>query len=141
MEKKFFSPVIYIIAFLFIFSSCQTKKTKPEDKPPIPGVPQPPVIVQPEPPAGSPPNQPPPTVIEPKIITPNLPGSAIHKNEKFAVIFSGGGVKAWGHVAVLKELQKFKWPVSAVAGFEWGSDCFINPVLPEFAAKELAKWA
>lgn len=31
--------------------------------------------------------------------------------------------------------------LTKVAGFEWGSDCFINPVLPEFAAKELAKWA
>ena len=31
--------------------------------------------------------------------------------------------------------------LTKVAGFEWGSDCFINPVLPEFAAQELAKWA
>ncbi len=31
--------------------------------------------------------------------------------------------------------------LTKVAGFEWGSDCFINPVLPEFAAKQLAKWA
>lgn len=31
--------------------------------------------------------------------------------------------------------------LTKVAGFEWGSDCFINPVLPEFAAKQLSKWA
>jgi UDPglucose--hexose-1-phosphate uridylyltransferase len=43
--------------------------------------------------------------------------------------------------------QVFHWRMeifprlTKVAGFEWGSDCFINPVLPEFAAKELAKWA
>lgn len=40
---------------------------------------------------------------------------------KFGFIFSGGGAKAWAHIGVLKELQKLKWPVSAVAGFEWGS--------------------
>jgi len=28
--------------------------------------------------------------------------------------------------------------LTKVAGFEWGSDCFINPVLPEVAASELA---
>lgn len=40
---------------------------------------------------------------------------------KFGFIFSGGGAKAWGHVGFLKELQKLKWPVHAVAGFEWGA--------------------
>lgn len=40
---------------------------------------------------------------------------------KFGFIFSGGGAKAWGHVGFLKELQKLKWPVHSVAGFEWGS--------------------
>ncbi len=40
---------------------------------------------------------------------------------KFGFIFSGGGAKAWAHIGVLKELQKLKWPVSAVAGIEWGS--------------------
>ncbi len=40
---------------------------------------------------------------------------------KFGFIFSGGGAKAWGHIGFLKELQKLKWPVHSVAGFEWGS--------------------
>ncbi len=40
---------------------------------------------------------------------------------KFAFIFSGGGAKAWAHIGFLKELQKFKWPVHSVAGFEWGA--------------------
>lgn len=40
---------------------------------------------------------------------------------KFGFIFSGGGAKAWGNIGFLKELQKFKWPVHSVAGFEWGS--------------------
>lgn len=40
---------------------------------------------------------------------------------KFGFLFSGGGAKAWAHIGVLKELQKLKWPVSAVGGFEWGA--------------------
>ncbi len=40
---------------------------------------------------------------------------------KFGFIFSGGGAKAWAHIGVLKELQKLKWPIHSVAGFEWGS--------------------
>jgi NTE family protein len=40
---------------------------------------------------------------------------------KFGFIFSGGGAKAWAHIGFLKELQKFKWPIHSVAGFEWGS--------------------
>jgi NTE family protein len=40
---------------------------------------------------------------------------------KFGFIFSGGGAKAWGHIGFLKELQKLKWPVHSVAGFEWGA--------------------
>ena len=40
---------------------------------------------------------------------------------KFGIILSGGGAKSWAHIGVLKELQKLKWPISAVAGFEWGA--------------------
>lgn len=40
---------------------------------------------------------------------------------KFGFIFSGGGAKAWAHIGFLKELQKLKWPVHSVAGFEWGA--------------------
>ncbi len=40
---------------------------------------------------------------------------------KFGIILSGGGAKTWAHIGVLKELQKLKWPISAVAGFEWGA--------------------
>jgi UDPglucose--hexose-1-phosphate uridylyltransferase len=41
--------------------------------------------------------------------------------------------------------EVFQWRMeifprlTKVAGFEWGSDCFINPVLPEVAASELSK--
>ena len=40
---------------------------------------------------------------------------------KIGLIFSGGGAKAWAHIGVLKEIEKAKWPVHAVAGFEWGA--------------------
>lgn len=39
----------------------------------------------------------------------------------FGIIFSGGGAKAWAHVGILKEMQKYKFPVVSVAGIEWGS--------------------
>ncbi len=48
----------------------------------------------------------------------NLPNRVL---PKFGFIFSGGGAKAWAHIGFLKELQKLKWPVHAVAGFEWGA--------------------
>lgn len=53
---------------------------------------------------------------------PNTPVVMMNKTlPRFGFIFSGGGAKAWAHIGVLKELQKMKWPVHAVAGFEWGS--------------------
>lgn len=52
----------------------------------------------------------------------STPPVAIPKNTpKFGFIFSGGGAKAWAHIGVLKELQKLKWPIHSVAGFEWGA--------------------
>lgn len=39
----------------------------------------------------------------------------------FGILFSGGGARAWAHVGVLKEMQKYKFPVVAVAGIEWGA--------------------
>jgi NTE family protein len=40
---------------------------------------------------------------------------------KFGVILSGGGAKAWAHIGVLKEMQRLKWPITSIAGFEWGA--------------------
>ena len=39
----------------------------------------------------------------------------------FGIIFSAGGARAWAHVAVLKEMQKYKFPVVSIAGIEWGA--------------------
>ena len=40
---------------------------------------------------------------------------------KIGLIFSGGGAKAWAHIGVIKEIEKAKWPIHSVAGFEWGA--------------------
>ncbi|MCC2680277.1 MAG: alpha-beta hydrolase superfamily protein [Pseudobdellovibrio sp.] len=40
---------------------------------------------------------------------------------RVGIIFSAGGAKAWGHIGVIKEIEKAKWPVKAVAGLEWGA--------------------
>ena len=50
---------------------------------------------------------------KPPVISRNIP--------RFGFIFSGGGAKTWAHIGVLKELQKMKWPIHGVSGFEWGS--------------------
>ncbi|AZZ38038.1 hypothetical protein CIK05_14910 [Bdellovibrio sp. qaytius] len=62
-----------------------------------------------------------PTVVTPQIITPQFATGAVKGLPKFGIIFSAGGAKAWAHVGVLKEMQKFKFPVISVAGIEWGS--------------------
>jgi predicted acylesterase/phospholipase RssA len=43
------------------------------------------------------------------------------KAAQFGFIFSGGGVRTWAYVNILKEVQKYKLPVAAVAGMEWGA--------------------
>jgi hypothetical protein len=39
----------------------------------------------------------------------------------FGIIFSAGGARTWAHVGMLKEMQKFKFPVVSVVGIEWGA--------------------
>jgi hypothetical protein len=39
----------------------------------------------------------------------------------FGVIFSGGGARAWAHIGVLKEMQKYKFPIASIVGIEWGA--------------------
>lgn len=40
---------------------------------------------------------------------------------RIGLILTGGGAKTWAHIGVLKEIEKAKWPVRAIAGLEWGS--------------------
>lgn len=64
-----------------------------------------------------------PPYSESQVIPPTSPSpSQLNRTlPKFGFIFSGGGAKTWAHIGVLKEMQKLKWPVHAVAGFEWGA--------------------
>ena len=62
-----------------------------------------------------------PAIVTPQIITPQFTTGAVKGLPKFGIIFAAGGAKAWAHVGVLKEMQKFKFPVISVAGIEWGS--------------------
>ncbi len=64
-----------------------------------------------------------PTTSQPQVSLP--PSNGIPPTSraipKIGIIFSGGGAKAWAHIGVLKEIEKAKWPVHSVAGFEWGA--------------------
>ncbi|MFN3696098.1 MAG: hypothetical protein ACK4VO_01555 [Pseudobdellovibrio sp.] len=51
------------------------------------------------------------------IVTPTVRKSV----PRFGVILSAGGAKTWAHVAILKEMQKYKFPIASIAGIEWGS--------------------
>ncbi len=57
---------------------------------------------------------------------------------KFGIIFSGGGARAWGHVAVLKEMQKYKFPILSVAGIEWGA--FVAASYAQSASANEVEW-
>ena len=113
---------ILLLSYLFIVG-CIQKPTRPTHTPPsTTGHKEPPtspttqVIVKEDPKIeSSQPALPPPT--KPYIET----STQMNEFPKFGFIFSGGGAKTWAHVGVLKELQKLKWPVHSVAGFEWGS--------------------
>lgn len=45
----------------------------------------------------------------------------VKKVPRIGIIFSGGGAKAWAHIGIIKEIEKAKWPIQSVAGFEWGA--------------------
>ena len=40
---------------------------------------------------------------------------------KVGLILGPGGMKAYAHIGVLRELQRARVPVTAVAGLEWGA--------------------
>ena len=114
MAKKQFNLISYFLLLTFI-SGCALKNLRPSESKPV----KTPVIIKEmeiQRPADS------STTGKPAEIS--MDASSVPQNTalpKFGFIFSGGGAKAWAHIGVLKELQKLKWPVSAVAGFEWGS--------------------
>lgn len=62
-----------------------------------------------------------PPVTEVAIADKPLGGLSPKPIPKIGIIFSGGGAKAWAHIGVLREIEKAKWPVLSLAGFEWGA--------------------
>ena len=84
--------------FLSIISSCQVKTSKSDI----------PTII--------PTNN---TTNEPSRVEPS-PVETV-KAAQFGIIFSGGGVRTWAYVNILKEIQKYKLPVTSVVGIEWGA--------------------
>ncbi len=57
------------------------------------------------------------------LVTPTLPTSTVTSQNvpRIGLILIGGGAKAWAHIGVLKEIEKAKWPISGIAGLEWGA--------------------
>lgn len=91
------------ISVLIVFFSCQVRAPKAHLEPSIP-------VSQKN------------DVESSVIISENVPPSEpLSKPIEFGIIFSGGGVRTWGMVTLLKELQKYKMPIVATAGVEWGS--------------------
>ena len=114
MVRKRFKHIGFFI-IVASFSSCAFKGLKPIETKPA----KTPIIMK-EMEIGRPTDSTP--VAKPAEVVIDSPGISQQTTlPKFGFIFSGGGAKAWAHIGVLKELQKLKWPVSAVAGFEWGS--------------------
>ncbi len=59
--------------------------------------------------------------IPPEATPPIVPVGSHKAVPNFGIIFSGGGARTWAHVGVLKEMQKYKFPIVSVAGIEWGA--------------------
>lgn len=109
--------IVFRLFFVLFVAGCAVKPVSkngtPVDQPKTsgsvlePAKPEPdsPLIMQPTPPAG-----------------PSTGATPSHKPiPKIGIIFSGGGAKTWAHIGVIKEIEKAKWPVHSVAGFEWGA--------------------
>lgn len=123
MAKKQNSIIYLIVSFILLLTSCQTlKRNVPQDQdkkhipqvvvPQQPSTPQPPVNTDSAPQS--------PQVVTPQIVTPQA--KPITKGvPRFGIIFSAGGAKTWAHIGVLKEMEKFRFPIVSVAGVEWGS--------------------
>lgn len=121
MVKKIKLVLKFLVIF-FIFS-CASKPT-PKSQPPTSNTNPSTTVVSSETIKTTPPIE---TETPAPIPTLNTtPPSASHSIPtrslpKLGLIFSGGGVKAWAHIGFIKEIEKVKWPIHSVAGFEWGA--------------------
>lgn len=95
-----------LLLIVLFFASCQSLRKSQPGKPVTPQV-----VTAPT-----------PSVVTPQMVVPQTAIGLVTKGlPKFGIIFSAGGAKAWAHIGVLKEMQKYKFPVVSVAGIEWGS--------------------
>lgn len=109
MAKKILSFAVMML----ILGGCATqRKAKEGPSTPIPSGPQDSGPVTESEPESEPEEPPAPVVSEP---------TPVRVVPKIGIIFSGGGAKAWAHIGVLKEIEKAKWPIHSVGGFEWGA--------------------
>ena len=60
-------------------------------------------------------------VNQPQQETVQLPDFVGQRAPRVGLIFGPGGAKTFAHIGVLQELEKYKIPVVAVTGLEWGS--------------------
>lgn len=112
------------LVFLFFVFGCATKPVakKPETQ-------QSNGVISPNSPIKNEPQTDAPTapVKEPEMPAVNEPEKSpnittpVKQVPRIGIIFSGGGAKAWAHIGVIKEIEKAKWPIQSVAGFEWGA--------------------
>lgn len=104
--------IVFKLAILFFAIGCAIRPTIKEvvsvDQT-KPGITVEPAKQEPEAPAATAP------VSRPGVST------SVKSIPRIGLIFSGGGAKAWAHIGVIKEIEKAKWPIHAVAGFEWGA--------------------
>lgn len=50
-----------------------------------------------------------------------VPEFVAQRTPRVGLIFGPGGAKAFAHIGVLQELERYKMPIVAVAGLEWGA--------------------
>ncbi|AGH96517.1 patatin-like phospholipase family protein [Pseudobdellovibrio exovorus] len=117
-----FPLLVSLVTVLFVVGCATSRTTKPTPK--KDGTTKTPVeVTQPTTPTDESGDE--TSEVEPETpVTPPIVAeqpAPIRTVPRIGIIFSGGGAKAWAHIGVLKEIEKAKWPVHAVAGFEWGS--------------------
>lgn len=108
LNQKIKMKTIFILISAFTLFSCQTRQTRIDAEKGISTPSTPSMPGRPEE-SGS--------TSKPPVIYPQTDS----KPEKFGLIFSAGGVRTWSYINILKEMQKYKMPIVAVAGMEWGS--------------------
>jgi NTE family protein len=95
------------ISALALFTSCQTirRSNVPVTPPPVKSSTTVPEVAHP------------PTNNEPA----QVPEFVAQRTPRVGLIFGPGGAKTFAHIGVLQELERYKMPIVAVAGLEWGA--------------------